>query len=89
MNALPREDGYFGIRSHDGLGYETGSVSSTIDKLHDTMVNCSINDADTWSLIRMMAWDLPLGQMWRDGWWCCSMKKSKRRNIRQKGEGYV
>ena len=25
--------------------YETGSVSSTIDKLHDTMVNCSINDA--------------------------------------------
>ena len=39
------EDGYFGIRSHDGLGYETGSVSSTIDKLHDTMVNCSINDS--------------------------------------------
>lgn len=39
------KDGYFGIRSHDGLGYETGSVSSTIDKLHDTIVNCSINDA--------------------------------------------
>lgn len=39
------KDGYFGVRSHDGLGFETGSVSSTTDKIHDTILNCSINDA--------------------------------------------
>lgn len=39
------EDGYFGIRSNDNLGFTAGSVSSTIDKLHDTIVNCSINDS--------------------------------------------
>jgi hypothetical protein len=38
------EDGYFGFLSDDGLGFETGSVSSTIDKLHETINNCSIND---------------------------------------------
>lgn len=38
------EDGYFGFRSNDGLGFESGSVSSTIDKLHETILNCSIND---------------------------------------------
>ena len=39
------EDGYFGSISDDGLGFETGSVSSTIDKLHETINNCSINDS--------------------------------------------
>lgn len=38
------EDGYFGIRSNDGLGYLPGSVSSTIDKILETMVNCSVTD---------------------------------------------
>lgn len=38
------EDGYFGFRSNDGLGMKPGSVSSTLDKLHDTILNSSITD---------------------------------------------
>lgn len=38
------EDGYFGFKSNDGLGYMPGSVSSTIDKLHETILNTTITD---------------------------------------------
>lgn len=39
------EDGYFGIRTNDGLGFHDGSVSSTLDKLKEAIVNCSITSS--------------------------------------------
>ena len=38
------EYGYFEFKSNDGLGYMPGSVSSTIDKLHETILNTTITD---------------------------------------------
>lgn len=39
------EDGYFGFHSNDGLGFQPGSVSSTIEKLHETILNTTITDS--------------------------------------------
>lgn len=36
------EDGYFGIRTNDGLGFHDGSVSSTLEKVKEVIVTCSI-----------------------------------------------
>lgn len=38
------EDGYFGIRTNDGLGLQEGSVSTTLDKISESLVSCSITD---------------------------------------------
>ncbi|MBO5569134.1 MAG: hypothetical protein J6A79_09440, partial [Clostridia bacterium] len=37
-------DGYFGIESDDQLGLSTGSISSTVERIKDEMLTCSIDD---------------------------------------------
>lgn len=41
---LITEEGYFGVKSNDALGYMPGSVSSTIDRLRETILNTTITD---------------------------------------------
>jgi len=38
------EDGHFGIRTNDGLGFHDGSVSSTLEKVRASILNSSITD---------------------------------------------
>ena len=37
-------DGYFGIESDDQLGLSTGSISSTVERIKEEMLTCSIDD---------------------------------------------